>query len=344
MSTNPIESLDLDILRELELDGRRPVSEIAKKLGISRHHAGRRIHALLNRKMATILAFTNPRALGYRTLAIIGIQVSPGYLHPVADRLCAIPNVLLVLTSTGRSDIVIWTMFTDPTDLSTFSTRELGAIPGIISNETTIVLDWWVSLSPLSSLRWQKMSFSPEPQRLRPQDGQSEISTDLTEEDADLRVDQLDVMLLKEIERDPRRSVAALAKRLHISRPNAGSRVERLIDKKITRVVAFVSPFTMGYRTFAMIGMKAAPKDVDSVLDRVRTLPSVYWVAKVAGRYDVIAMVVWPDPIALSRFLGTQVGIIPGITSMETVMGMDTRKMSFAYVASSHLQLIEPRH
>ncbi len=340
MTASAMDNLDLDIIKELELDGRQPVSEIAKKLGVSRHHVGRRVHSLLDRKVATVLAFTNPRVLGYRTLAITGIQVSPGYLHPVADRLCALPNVLLVLTVTGRNDIIIWTMFTDPTDISAFSIRELGDIPGIISNETMIVLDWWVSLSSLSSPRWQKMSFSPGPRRTGQQDDEREINTDVTEEDAGLSVDQLDMVLLKEIEQEPRQSISTLAKKLRISRANAGSRLERLLDRQITRVVAFITPFSMGYRTFAMIGMKAPPKDVDAVLGAVRTLPSVYWVARVAGRYDLIALTVWPDPIALSRFLATQLGVIPGITSMETNICMDTRKMSFAYVASSHLQLV----
>jgi len=41
----------------------------------------------------------------------------------------------------GRHDIIIWTMFPTPIDLSGFLEKELGGIPGIISAECTILLE-----------------------------------------------------------------------------------------------------------------------------------------------------------------------------------------------------------
>ena len=331
-----MDAVDLAILKELEVDARQPLSEVARKAGVSRHVAGRRLRSLLDRKLVSIMAFTNPRALGYRTLAITGVRVTPGSLHPVADRLKALPNVLLVVTSTGQNDIIILSMFADATGLTAFLTRELGGIPGISSNETMIVLDWWVRRSFLSDLQWKKMSFSPEVRLASPRPDEHGMPGEPGADGPDLGADRVDLAILREIEQAPTQSVATLARKVGISRPNATARLGRLLNEEITRVVGFVTPFRMGYPTAAMIGIRVAPNNTEAVLARVRSLPGVYWVASVAGRYDLLALVVWPDPIALSRFLGTQLGVIPGVTDIETNIFMDTRKMNFAHVASAH--------
>lgn len=343
MRTAGFDSLDRSILQELEVDGRLPISAIAKKLGVSRHLAGRRMRALLSRKAATPLAFTNPRALGYRTLAITGVQVLPGFLHSVSDRLSALPSVLLVITTTGRNDIMVWAMFEDETGLSIFLARDIGGIPGIISHDTMLVLDWWVSLSPLSTRRWRKMSFFPNLKAAGPPEAEGALGQDTPDEKIESKLDQVDLSLLRELEHDPTGSVSKIAKSLGISRPNAGARLDRLLKNDITRVVAFVTPFHIGYPSAAIIGIKARPNSVDSVMESVRNLPSVYWAASVAGRFDVIALTVWPDVITFSRFLGDQLGLIPGIASIETTMVMDARKMAFAGVASAALETGQQR-
>ncbi len=334
-----IDATDLAIIRELEDDARQPLSELARKVDVSRYVLGRRLHSLRDRKLITILAFTDPRALGYRTMAITGVRVTPGSLYPVADRLKALPNILLVVTSTGPNDIVVLSMFGDPAGLTAFLTRELGSIPGITSNETMIVLDWWVRRTILSAPRWKRMTFSPElrPAALEP-GGPGGAPRGPEEERPDLSIDKIDLAMLKEIERGPEQSVSTLARRLGISRPNATARFNRLLDTEITRVVGFATPFRMGYPTAAMVGIRVLPNDAEAVLAAVRSLPSVYWVARVAGRYDLIALTIWPDPVALSRFLGTQLGVIAGITDIETNIFMDTRKMNFAHVASSRVR------
>jgi len=92
-----------------------------------------------------------------------------------------------------------------------------------------------------------------------------------------------------------------------------------------------------------MIGMKPLPSDTNAVLEKVSSLPGVYWVARLAGRYDLFALTVWQDPADLSRFLGTHLGTIPGIRHIEPAIFMDTRKMKFAHIVSSHLEAVRSR-
>ena len=73
-SDNKMDQLDLMILREMEIDGRQSVSDLSKKLGISRAYAGKKLKRLLDLRLTRIAAFTKPLALGYRTGRKIAVK------------------------------------------------------------------------------------------------------------------------------------------------------------------------------------------------------------------------------------------------------------------------------
>jgi DNA-binding Lrp family transcriptional regulator len=135
--------------------------------------------------------------------------------------------------------------------------------------------------------------------------------------------------------------VSHLAKKLGICRPNARARLQRLLDKQITRIITFTNPAHLGYPVFAMIGIKVSPKEIDAVMDKMETLSNVYWVARVAGRYDLIATTLFPGLTELSVFLARELGATPGVLSAETMIILEVRKWSFAYLASSYLRSVE---
>jgi Lrp/AsnC family transcriptional regulator, regulator for asnA, asnC and gidA len=324
-----LDDLDLSILREMEADGRQSISALAKKLVISRAYAGKRLQGLLDRGVTRIVTFTDPRVLGLRTMAIVGIQVSLADLHAVADRLRALPSVHMVMITAGPHNIVIEAMFTDPKELSGLLTRDLGSIPGIKSTETTTVLEW------------RKMSFSylassglvaGDPRQ--PEISASERSVAPI---SDTSVDELDLMLLQELEADGRQPVSDLAKKLGTSRAYMSSRLQRILDHRIARVVAHTNPLALGYGIFAMIGIKVLPSDTNAIADKLRYLPNVNGVVIVAGRHDIIIWTMFPTPIDLSAFLEKELGGIPGIISAECTILLELRKMSFPFLVRSHL-------
>lgn len=341
-----LDSLDLRLLREIERDGRQLISDLARKLGMSQTYARQRFHSLLDRKIARIIAITSPVALGYHTQAITGVQIaSLGDLHAVADKLRSLTNVKLLMLSAGWQDIIIWTMFAKATDLSSFLATELGNIPGIKSTETMMVIESRGSWTYLPSSLRANLPLAPSPpSHLVAGDNEEAKYAALAhkgDQDSDTGIDQLDLMILREMEQDGRQPVSQLAKKLGICRPNARARLQRLLDKEITRIITFINPAHLGYPVFAMIGIKVSPKEIDAVMDKVETMSNVYWVSRVAGRYDLIATTLFPGLTELSLFLGRQLGPIPGVLSAETMIILEVRKWSFAYLASSYLRSME---
>ncbi len=322
-----LDHLDLMILTEMEADGRRSVSDLAKKLGISRVYAGKRLQNLLDQQITRIVAFTNPLILGYRTVAIVGIQVLPSEVHAATKKLSELANVHLVLIAAGQHDIVIWSMFRSQNELSDFLGRELGAVPGVISTETMIVLHMRkLSFSFLTASKGGATQNSGQRNN-----GQFRYFPD----DADIEIDQTDLMILKEMERDARQPVSTLARKLGTSRSQVSNRLKRLLEEQLTRIVAFTNPVFLGYNFFSLIGMKFSPSEIDEAVDRLSELPDIFMVARTAGRYDVVVWAVFKSPLELSAFLTGELAAIPGITSTETIIALELKKMAFMYLASS---------
>lgn len=135
-----LDDLDLMLIKELEVDGRQTNTDLAKKIGTSKATARRKLRRLLDDNIIRVVAVANPPALGYKTVATMGINVRPGEVDAVAEKLAAYKNIHFVIISTGRYDIIAWVMFREPEDLSNFLRKELGKIPGLTSVETMVNL------------------------------------------------------------------------------------------------------------------------------------------------------------------------------------------------------------
>ncbi len=135
-----LDALDVILIKELEHDGRQTNTELAKKIGTSKATARRKLNKLLDDRIIKVVAVANPQALGYKTVATMGINVKPGDVDTVAAKLASYEHVHFVIISTGRYDIITWMMFLEPEDLSDFLRNELGNIPGLVSVETMMNL------------------------------------------------------------------------------------------------------------------------------------------------------------------------------------------------------------
>ncbi len=139
-SAERLDELDMKLLRELERDGRQSTAELARRVGTSKATARRKLNRLLADGIIRIIAVADPPALGYQTVATMGINVHPGHIDAVAERLASYRNVRFVIICAGRYDIIAWVMFEEPDDLSDFIRNELGKIPGLAHVETMIYL------------------------------------------------------------------------------------------------------------------------------------------------------------------------------------------------------------
>ncbi|HEY9220032.1 MAG TPA: Lrp/AsnC ligand binding domain-containing protein [Lutibacter sp.] len=137
------DGIDKIILKHLMEDARTPILSIAREIGIS----GAAIHQRLRKLEASGLIvgskfIINPKVLGYKTLAFVGIFLDSASKYSAAIiRLKEIPEVIESHYTTGNYAIFIKIMCKDNEHLMKLLNLEIQSIKGVARTETFISLD-----------------------------------------------------------------------------------------------------------------------------------------------------------------------------------------------------------
>ena len=138
-----IDGIDKKILRALIEDARTPILEIARHIGISGAALHQRLRKLEKSGLIAGSKFViNPKMLGYKTMAFIGIFLDKAMNNPDAvRRLKKIPEVLECHYTTGNWSILIKILCKDNEHLMHLLNKEIQTIPGVSRTETFISLE-----------------------------------------------------------------------------------------------------------------------------------------------------------------------------------------------------------
>lgn len=137
-----IDGIDKEILRALMNDARTSILEIARNVGISGAAIHQRLRKLEGSGLISGSKFTiNPKALGYTTMAFVGIYLDKAMNNPEAvKQLQKIPEVLECHYTTGNWSIFIKILCKDNEHLMHLLNKEIQSIPGVSRTETFVSL------------------------------------------------------------------------------------------------------------------------------------------------------------------------------------------------------------
>ena len=138
-----IDGIDKKILRFLMEDARKPILEIARSIGISGAAVHQRLRKLERSGLISGSRFTiNPKALGYRTVAYIGIFLDKAMSNPRAVKeLERIPEVLECHYTTGNWSVLVKVLCKDNEHLMHVLNKNIQQIEGVSRTETFISLN-----------------------------------------------------------------------------------------------------------------------------------------------------------------------------------------------------------
>ena len=135
-----IDNLDREIFECLREDARIPASEIARRLGhITARAVRNRLDRLVEEGFISITAGAVPERLGFPISADIYIDVEPGKIEHVAQRLAELEEVYYVAMTTGDTDISASTIAVSMSALQEFISTKLHAIPGVTKTKTYVL-------------------------------------------------------------------------------------------------------------------------------------------------------------------------------------------------------------
>ena len=143
MSKLLIDGTDKSILRYLIKDARTPVLEIARNIGISGAAIHQRLKKLENSGLIAGSKFIiNPKALGYTTMAFVGVFLEKAKINSdVVRQLKRIPEVIECHYTTGDWSILIKILCKDNMHLMSVLNKGIQEISGVSRTETYISLN-----------------------------------------------------------------------------------------------------------------------------------------------------------------------------------------------------------
>jgi len=150
-------------------------------------------------------------------------------------------------------------------------------------------------------------------------------------------IDKLDWKLIEELQKDGRKSYTELASKLGVTEGTVRKRVKNLVDKSIMKVVAVPNMSELGYKLMSVIGMQVKMVDLRKVADTLAKKANVCHLAFIAGRFDLMALVVTRSHEELSDFIEKEISTIPSILRTETFVNLDVIKGAWSGADTTQL-------
>jgi DNA-binding Lrp family transcriptional regulator len=136
-----LEPLDIELIRELQRDGRASFRDLARRLSVSERLVSSRFSRLVAENVVQVIAVGNPLTLGFGAMAWLGILLAEDAdSETVAAALGRAHGIDYVLVPTGRFDLMAEIVCRDREELVETLEDEVGAIEGIDQIETFFYL------------------------------------------------------------------------------------------------------------------------------------------------------------------------------------------------------------
>ena len=134
------------------------------------------------------------------------------------------------------------------------------------------------------------------------------------------KLDETDIKIIEALQADGRVAFAQIAEQLGVSAGMIRQRYARLIDQGFLKVVAITNPLRMGFKTMAMVGIRADGSKLLDVAEKVSKLDEVIYMVVTSGRYDIFAEVVCRDHEHMLKFITEKLSTIDGVRDSESFM------------------------
>ncbi len=135
-----LDELDLRLIDLLQVDGRQPNTELARKLNVAEGTVRNRIAKLLGENLIQVGAWVDPVRVGGQIYAHIEVEVENSRIDAAARQIALFSEVNFEFIQTGRADLFLGCFFRSTQHMDEFVTRKLGRVKGILGTSSVIVL------------------------------------------------------------------------------------------------------------------------------------------------------------------------------------------------------------
>ena len=133
-----LDEIDLKIIEALREDGRTPFAQIAEQLKVSPGMIRMRYNRLVEMGYLKVVAISNPLRMGFKTMAMIGVRVDGDKMLAAADEISKFDEVVYLVVTSGRYDVLVEVMCRDHKHLLEFLTQRLYKVTGVRQSESFV--------------------------------------------------------------------------------------------------------------------------------------------------------------------------------------------------------------
>ncbi|MCB0101715.1 MAG: Lrp/AsnC family transcriptional regulator [Anaerolineales bacterium] len=135
-----LDDIDRHIINAMRIDGRVAFAQLAEQLSVSPGMIRQRYNRLVDLGYLKVVAVTNPLMMGKRTMSMIGIRTDGRKMMDVANKVAKFDEVVYIVATSGRYDLMIEVFCADHEDMLNFMTEKLAKVDGVRETESFIYL------------------------------------------------------------------------------------------------------------------------------------------------------------------------------------------------------------
>ncbi|GAA3168187.1 MULTISPECIES: Lrp/AsnC family transcriptional regulator [Streptomyces] len=302
-----METLDLQLVHALYVDGRASFRRIAAVLGVSEQTAARRYRRLRESGAVRVVGRLDPRYLGHAEEWVIRLRCAPSAALAVARALARRPDTYWIRLASGGTEIVCHIQTSDQQARDTLLLDKLPATRQITSIEAHQVLrlfrggvaGWHTPIATLSPA--QVAALAPPPPDPAPVD-----------------LDDGDRLLLGELVRDGRMHHVALAASTGWHESTVRRRIAHLRARGALYFGVDFDEHLVGDFSHTVLWISVTPAGLDAAGNALARHPQISYAAATTGPTNLLAGVTCVGTDTLYDFITTEVGSLPGIQTVQT--------------------------
>jgi Lrp/AsnC family transcriptional regulator, regulator for asnA, asnC and gidA len=143
------------------------------------------------------------------------------------------------------------------------------------------------------------------------------------------QLDDLDRKIIELLARDARVSNRQIAVRLGVTEGTIRGRIKRLEKENCIRLTAVTNPMYTGSPKVVLIGIQLERSDMKSVCQALSAMPEVGCVIVTLGRFDVLAIGLFPTLEEVVDLANNRILTLPGVRHVETSIAAKTLKYDY---------------
>ncbi|MGB6681730.1 MAG: Lrp/AsnC family transcriptional regulator [Candidatus Bathyarchaeia archaeon] len=119
-----------------------------------------------------------------------------------------------------------------------------------------------------------------------------------------MKLDRLDIKILRILQEDARKSYVKIADQLQVTEGTVRFRIKKLLKNEvITRFLTLIDPRKLGFQITAVVMLKVDGAYIDDVFNKLIVLDESQHVFQSTGEYDIVSIVHTQDLQHLGKLI-----------------------------------------